>query len=184
MEIETRYLETQDPANADACDQRAPLVLHPRQCQFCLETYSSRQPMVAGGTGWICEKCVRSAARLLAAGTGNGAANEPLTRQVYPHLERHFAPYAAHQVQATSRAFPLAQQADLQRALDALLGERRVPENFLGFMGVRPTQTQRLRRACFARLRSARDRAGPVHRGCSGPGRDRAVPEERALAAA
>jgi hypothetical protein len=33
---------------------------------------------------------------------------------------------------ATSRTFPVRQQADLQHALDELLGERRVPENFVG----------------------------------------------------
>jgi hypothetical protein len=33
---------------------------------------------------------------------------------------------------ATSRRFPLRQQADLQRALDDLFGERQVPANFIG----------------------------------------------------
>jgi hypothetical protein len=35
-------------------------------------------------------------------------------------------------MQATSRTFPIRQQADLQRAIDALFGELRVPENFVG----------------------------------------------------
>ncbi|MGH8129544.1 MAG: hypothetical protein ACRES3_01660 [Steroidobacteraceae bacterium] len=33
---------------------------------------------------------------------------------------------------ATSRIYPIRQQADLQLALDELLGERIVPDNFLG----------------------------------------------------
>jgi hypothetical protein len=33
---------------------------------------------------------------------------------------------------ATSRTFPIRQQADLQQALDQLLGERRIPETFVG----------------------------------------------------
>ena len=33
---------------------------------------------------------------------------------------------------ATSRTFPMRQQADLQQALDQLFGERRVPETFVG----------------------------------------------------
>jgi hypothetical protein len=108
-------------------------MLAPGRCQFCLESFPEVGQIVAGGDGLICDACVRASARLLDAGK-DGEGTDPPDRHVYRHLERHFAPRSPHEVLSTSRAFPLRQQADLQRALDELLGERRVPENFLGFM--------------------------------------------------
>jgi len=53
-------------------------------------------------------------------------------RYLHQRLNRHFAPLRPQETISTSRTYPLRQQADLQRALDDLFGERRVPENFVG----------------------------------------------------
>lgn len=50
----------------------------------------------------------------------------------FQRLTRHFAPARAYEMQATTRTFPIRQQADLQRALDTLFGAPRMPDNFIG----------------------------------------------------
>lgn len=132
MSIEVS-IEAQGSRAAAASHQAPLLFLSPGQCQFCLRVSTGQQPMIAGCLGLICDDCARSAVRLLGAGAPQAAADSPADRQVCTHLERHFAPRSPYHVQATSRAFPLRQEADLQRALDELLGERRVPQSFLGF---------------------------------------------------
>ncbi|MES2888182.1 MAG: ATP-binding protein [Pseudomonadota bacterium] len=60
------------------------------------------------------------------------AQNKPAERYLFQRLVRHFEPLRPQELVATSRTYPLRQQADLQKALDDLLGERRIPENFVG----------------------------------------------------
>lgn len=89
--------------------------------------------MIAGDSGVICNACVDACAALLrAGGQPPEEAKERRDRYVHQRLERHFAPQRPHEMLATSRTYPLRQQADLQKALDDLFGERRVPENFVG----------------------------------------------------
>ena len=70
--------------------------------------------------------------RLLKAGASDSSTAERTERFVFNRILRHFAPVLPNEVLATSRVFPQRQQADLQLALDALFGERKVPENFIG----------------------------------------------------
>jgi hypothetical protein len=89
--------------------------------------------MLAGDSGFICNRCVQTCAAALAPRSApTGIEADRADRYVFQRLMRHFAPHRAHEMLATSRNFPSRQQADLQLALDELLGERRVPETFLG----------------------------------------------------
>jgi hypothetical protein len=90
--------------------------------------------MIAGDSGVICNDCVEACAALLRPKNQQEAEapKERPDRFVYQRLERHFAPLRPHEMLATSRTYPLRQQADLQKALDDLFGERRVPVNFVG----------------------------------------------------
>jgi hypothetical protein len=91
--------------------------------------------MIAGDSGVICNDCVEACAKLLRSGQSGQQTEEPNERPdryVHQRLERHFAPLRPHEMLATSRTYPLRQQADLQKALDDLFGERQVPANFLG----------------------------------------------------
>jgi hypothetical protein len=104
------------------------------RCQFCHQTSEDVAQILAGDSGFICNECVEKCARLLAPRPKQDpGALIHATRHAYQLLVAHFAPRSVNEVQATSRSFPIRQQADLQQALDALLGERRVPENFVGF---------------------------------------------------
>jgi hypothetical protein len=109
------------------------LVISSGRCQFCHRTESDVAHIVAGDSGFICDECIQACAGLLAPSAAKEAAAVHVARYVYQRLVHHFAPRRANEVQTTSRTFPIRQQADLQRALDALLGERRVPETFIGF---------------------------------------------------
>jgi hypothetical protein len=88
--------------------------------------------MIAGDSGVICNRCVEACAALLRSPEQPEAKKERPDQYVYQRLDRHFAPQRPHEMLATSRTYPLRQQADLQQALDDLFGERRVPVNFLG----------------------------------------------------
>ena len=104
------------------------------RCQFCHRTAEDVAQILAGDSGFICNECVQTCAGMLAP----RASPEPGTavhvaRYAFQRLVHHFAPRRATEVQTTSRTFPIRQQADLQRALDELLGERQVPDNFIGF---------------------------------------------------
>jgi hypothetical protein len=66
------------------------------------------------------------------AAEGRAAESAVEPRHLFQRLSRHFAPWRPSELHAASRAYPLRQQADLQRALDAIFGERRLPENFVG----------------------------------------------------
>lgn len=102
------------------------------RCQFCHSTSRHVEHLVAGDSGLICNECVAACAALLAKGHEPTAADQRLDRFVFDRLTRHFAPMRPHEMLATSRRYPLRQQADLQAALDEVLGERRIPDNFVG----------------------------------------------------
>jgi hypothetical protein len=88
--------------------------------------------MIAGDSGFICEECVRRCAALLDARTDSTPPSVLEDRYLFQRLDRHFAPYRPQDLLTTSRTYPVRQQADLQRALDTLLGERRIPVDFVG----------------------------------------------------
>jgi hypothetical protein len=105
------------------------------RCQFCHNTAGNVESMIAGDSGFICNRCVQACAALLRpaeAAAPDTAAPAAADRYVFQRLIRHFAPMRPHEMLATSRAYPLRQQADLQAALDDLFGERQVPQNFVG----------------------------------------------------
>lgn len=102
------------------------------RCQFCHSQADDHDRIIAGDSSFICEECVQKCVALF---QGDGAADaqaEVRDRYVFQRFVRHFAPTSLNEVQATSRNYPLRQQADLQLALDELFGERKVPENFVG----------------------------------------------------
>ncbi len=102
------------------------------RCQFCHRTASNVEHLIAGDSGLICSHCVQACVSLLQTDQPEGAAKVSAGRYVFQRLTVHFAPDRPHEMLATSRTFPIRQQADLQRALDDLLGERVVPQNFVG----------------------------------------------------
>ena len=101
------------------------------RCQFC-HSQSANLKIVAGDSSFICEDCVGRSAALLNTAAAGQSSPEREDRYVFQRLSRHFASTPLNEVFATSRTFPLRQQADLQLALDELFGERKVPENFIG----------------------------------------------------
>jgi energy-coupling factor transporter ATP-binding protein EcfA2 len=109
------------------------LLVSAGRCQFCHRTADEAGQMLAGDSSFICSRCVQTcAAALTPKSTPTNIDADRADRFVFQRLVRHFAPHRAHEMLATSRTFPSRQQADLQLALDELLGERSVPENFLG----------------------------------------------------
>jgi ATPase family associated with various cellular activities (AAA) len=88
--------------------------------------------MIAGDSGFICSTCVDACTGLLRQSEPPPPEQNQASRYVFQRLEQHFAPLRPHEMLATSRSFPLRQQADLQKALDDLFGERSVPHNFVG----------------------------------------------------
>jgi hypothetical protein len=121
------------------------------RCQFCHSKGDDDDKIVAGDSAFICEDCVNRCVQLFGASTEPAVQQERTDRYVFQRLARHFAPAPLNEVQATSRSYPLRQQADLQLALDELLGARTVPDNFIG------AQPGRHDSASFSRL-VARDR--------------------------
>jgi hypothetical protein len=102
--------------------------------QFCRRVASDVGTLLAGDSSFICDECVGECAQALAPEDASQADPAASERYACQRLLRHFAPLRAHEMHATVRTFPIRQQADLQAALDALLGERQVPQNFLGFL--------------------------------------------------
>lgn len=100
------------------------------RCQFCHGATSESSRIIAGDSGFICEACVKRAASVLEAQPAETREEPDLS--IRQRLEQHFAPQRPDELLTTSRAFPVRQQADLQKALDALLGERHIPTNFVG----------------------------------------------------
>ena len=103
------------------------------RCQFCHRTASDVRRLIVGDSAFICDECVQACVLILNPVDQSREHEAPPTeRYLYQRLARHFAPMRPQEMIATTRVYPLRQQADLQKALDDLLGERRVPENFLG----------------------------------------------------
>jgi hypothetical protein len=103
------------------------------RCQFCHKTAGSVAHMIAGDSGFICDACVEACAALLRPRAQEASPVPPRPdRFAHERLARHFAPLRPQELLATSRSFSLRQQADLQTALDELLGERIVPSTFVG----------------------------------------------------
>lgn len=107
----------------------AQLFVSAGRCQFCHRTAADVDHMIAGDSGVICNRCVDACAALLRQDPAPASHED---RYVFQRLARHFAPTRPHEMLATSRTYPLRQQADLQHAFDDLFGERRVPDNFIG----------------------------------------------------
>lgn len=107
------------------------LVMGSWRCQFCHNTANNVSRMIAGDSGFICDECVRRCVTLLDA-IPDAAKPSSEDRYVFQRLERHFSPHRPQDLLTTSRTYPVRQQADLQRALDALFGERRIPVDFVG----------------------------------------------------
>lgn len=102
------------------------------RCQFCHRTADDVPRLISGDSAFICSDCVESCSALLQSAEGEAKAYEPPERYLHQRLARHFEPLRPQELIATSRTYPLRQQADLQMALDDLLGERRIPDNFVG----------------------------------------------------
>ncbi len=103
------------------------------RCQFCHRTADDVEKLIAGDSAFICNACVSACCALLRPEPGEMTLNDPLPeRQLFQRLAKHFAPLRPDSLIATSRTYPLRQQADLQMALDNLFGERRIPDNFVG----------------------------------------------------
>jgi len=102
------------------------------RCQFCHSTAGNVEHLIAGDSGFICDKCVSACAALLRPSEVQAERREDADRYLFQRLARHFAPARPQEMLATSRAYPLRQQADLQKALDDLFGERHIPQNFVG----------------------------------------------------
>lgn len=101
------------------------------RCHFCHRSAGDGEQLIAGDSAFICSDCVRACAALLEPAE-EGLEEEVTERYLFQRLARHFAPSRPQDLIATSRIYPLRQQADLQRTLDEQFGERRIPEDFLG----------------------------------------------------
>jgi ClpX C4-type zinc finger len=108
------------------------LMISQGRCQFCHRTAGDVDRLIAGDSAFICSDCVQACSALLQPASAAPAQSEPVERYLFQRLVRHFAPLRPNDLIATSRTYPLRQQADLQRALDDLFGERLIPENFVG----------------------------------------------------
>jgi hypothetical protein len=102
------------------------------RCQFCLRGASEVHRLIAGNSASICDECVERCLTALRASPGEEKPKPSKDRYLYQRLATHFAPLKPQELFATSRTYPLRQQADLQNALDELLGERHLPSNFVG----------------------------------------------------
>ncbi len=102
------------------------------RCQFCHRTAGNVEHLLAGDSGFICDACVRACAAALEPKNTSEVVEERPDRYAFQRLAKHFAPHRPHDMLATSRTYPVRQQADLQMALDEVLGERVIPQNFVG----------------------------------------------------
>lgn len=108
------------------------LMISQGRCQFCHRTAHDVDTLIGGDSAFICGDCVTACHALMKSGV-NEAASEPVPeRRLFQRLAVHFAPQRTDALISTSRTYPLRQQADLQRALDHLFGERHIPDDFVG----------------------------------------------------
>lgn len=102
------------------------------RCAFCHRKQEDGLRMLAGEAAYICSECVQRCNTLLQH-DGPPPEDEPSSATyLFQRLTRHFQPLRPQELVTASRTYPLRQQADLQQALDSLLGERRIPDNFVG----------------------------------------------------
>ena len=159
------------------------IMLSAGRCQFCHSMADDVRQVVAGDSGFICEECVRACADLLTPKAAKSETVEYPERHTFQRLIRHFAPWKPNEMLVTSREFPTRQQADLQKALDAVVGKPRVPENFVGIHPEYRHHSYRIFQATGAKPRRNQNCAAAVWRNSGyrakrgGP-----VPEERTLA--
>jgi ATPase family associated with various cellular activities (AAA)/ClpX C4-type zinc finger len=105
------------------------------RCQFCHRTEDDVRVLLAGDSGFICDRCLTAGfEQLNHAQTQASGPRAIVERFAFERLERHFSPLPAREMQATSRGFPIRQQADLQLALDDILGLIDMPNNFVGIL--------------------------------------------------
>ena len=102
------------------------------RCQFCHRTEDDVPKLLSGDSAFICSDCVARCNTLLEVDPDETPDEAPQSLPLYERLARHFEPARPQDLIASSRTYPLRQQADLQRALDDLFGERRIPETFVG----------------------------------------------------
>ena len=102
------------------------------RCQFCHRGESDVPKLLSGDSAFICSDCVALCNALLAPEAHATDYEAPASPALWVRLADHFDPARPQDLIATSRTYPLRQQADLQRALDDLFGERRIPETFVG----------------------------------------------------
>ena len=102
------------------------------RCAFCHRTEGDGLSLLAGEAAYICNECVERCNVLLRAGGAPPEEQANSDKYLFQRLTQHFAPQRPQELVTASRTYPLRQQADLQQALDALLGERRIPDNFVG----------------------------------------------------
>jgi hypothetical protein len=102
------------------------------RCQFCLSSAGDVERLIAGKSASICNECVELCRAALGDSPPEEKPKPSSDRYLYHRLAMHFAPLPPQELFATSRTYPLRQQADLQRALDGLLVERHIPSNFVG----------------------------------------------------
>jgi hypothetical protein len=102
------------------------------RCQFCHRTAGDVEQMIAGDSGFICSECVQACVGLLKPADAPAESRARDNLYVFQRLARHFAPVRPHELLATSRTYPLRQQADLQKALDDLFGDLQGPQKFVG----------------------------------------------------
>lgn len=84
------------------------------RCQFCHDVADGRRRVIVGDSGLICEECIAQGQELLRSSDGPKEREE--TPYLFKLLERHFAPNRLQSLLASSRTFPIRQQADLQLA--------------------------------------------------------------------
>ncbi len=102
------------------------------RCQFCLRGDDEVSRLIAGKSASICDDCVERCRAALHDSPAEKKPEPSNDRYLHRRLAKHFAPLPPQELFATSRTYPLRQQADLQGALDDLLRERHIPSNFVG----------------------------------------------------
>ena len=102
------------------------------RCQFCHRSASDVPRLLSGDSAFICSDCVALCNTALEPADGSEDVAPPIIQALWARLAQHFDPARPQDLIATSRTYPLRQQADLQLALDDLFGERSIPESFVG----------------------------------------------------
>src|SRR5579863_10490836 len=83
-------------AQRKGVDPMTMLMVSAGRCQFCHRTDGDVARIFAGDSGYICDECVKSCAKLLTSTTDQSTADHDADRFAYQRLIRHFAPLRAH----------------------------------------------------------------------------------------